>query len=118
MNMIPASVSETSRGRVALSAHALERMAERDITVPMVEAVLRQGSATPVPEGGERINLCGVTVVLDAGLVVTVFSRSAPMGRISPKRLARMPGQARRRWQRIYARKGSGAVELVALYGD
>ena len=51
---------------------------------------------------GLRATLCGITVVVSAihGTVVTVFDRRNPPARISPKRLARKPGQFRRRVER------------------
>jgi len=83
--------------------HALERMRERSLTIPMVEAVLRAGEIEPDLDGfGVRATLCGITVVVDAyhGAIVTVFDRRNPPARISPKRLARKPGQFRRRFER------------------
>lgn len=87
----------------AYSQHALERMQQRGIPAPAVEAVLRSGHTSPDATGLmlETI-LCGITVVTDprTGNVVTVFTRRNPPARFSPKRLSRLEGQRIRRYLR------------------
>ena len=54
--------------------HAFDRMAERDITRPMVEAVVRSGKLDKVEVGDiRRYRLENLIVVLDGQDVVTVF---------------------------------------------
>lgn len=93
-----------------LTSHARARMAERDITAPMIAAVIVAGQARPgIGPGITYIELCGITVVADrAGRIVTILSRRPPKGPLGPKRLARLPGQQRRLYDRE-ARRWSGA---------
>lgn len=91
------------------SAHALERMEQRSITRPMVNAVLHCGTRQPDLDGaGERATLLGFTVVLDPtlGTVVTVFDRRNPSARFSPKRVSRLAGQHKRRMERDRTNNG------------
>lgn len=87
----------------AYTQHALERMQQRGIPAPAVEAVLHCGYSAPDASGLvlETV-LCGITVVTDprTGNIVTVFTRRNPPGRVSPKRLARQEGQRMRRYLR------------------
>ena len=54
--------------------HAFDRMAERDITRPMVEAVVRSGKLDRVEVGDiRRYRLENLIVVLDGNDVVTVY---------------------------------------------
>lgn len=92
-----------------LTQHAQERMDERDITIPMVAAVVLSGvPCRGIIPSTRHWNLCGITVVSGSnGYIITVWDRDGrPKGRISPKRLARIPGQLRRKYsreQRIYS---------------
>lgn len=85
-----------------LTQHAQERMDERDITIPMVAAVVLSGvPCMGIIPSTRHWNLCGITVVVRAGRIITVWDRAGrPKGRISPKRLARIPGQLRRKYSR------------------
>ena len=94
---------------VRFTLHALERMEQRNVTPPMVEAVLRCGTRQPDLDGnGERATLLGFTVVLDPAnsTVVTVFDRRNPSARFSPKRVSRLPGQHKRRIERDRTNNG------------
>jgi len=94
---------------IRFTAHARERMVQRNVTPPMVEAVLRCGTRQPDLDGtGERATLLGFTVVLDAAncTVVTVFDRRNPSARLSPKRVSRLPGQHKRRMERDRTNNG------------
>ncbi|MBI5520240.1 MAG: DUF4258 domain-containing protein [Desulfovibrio sp.] len=91
------------------TTHALERMEQRDLTRPMVEAVLRHGQSEGITAWeGERRTLCGITVVVDAqhGTVVTAFSHRNPPARRSHKRMSRLAGQHKRKMERDRTNNG------------
>ena len=77
-------------------------MAERDITVPMVAAVVHCGSPQPgIAPGTTHYSLCGITVVTGwDGTVITAFDRRPAKPKPGPKRSARIPGQLRRKFAR------------------
>lgn len=84
-------------------------MAERDITAPMVAAVVRCGSPRPgIAPGTIDHTLCGITVVTGwDGAVITAFTRRQVKAKPNPKRLARLPGQTRRSYEREAKRSGA-----------
>lgn len=71
--------------------HAFERMAERGITRPMIEAAIVAGECTEQRRGAKRYTLCGLVVVVDSKHVVTAFfdSDARPRGQWSPKKRQR-----------------------------
>ena len=72
--------------------HAFDRMSERDITRPMVEAVVNCGVLEGIQERGvKRYRLEGLVVVLDGQDVVTVYfdSDERKRGRWSVKKKQR-----------------------------
>lgn len=80
-------------GELKYTEHAFERMTERGITRPMVEAVVRCGEGRQ--EAGRpdvcKYRLEGLVVVVDSGVVVTVFfdSDARKRGQWSPKKRER-----------------------------
>lgn len=95
--------------RLPLTAHAARRMAERDITMPMIRACLAHGEHRPGSQPGTAsLHLCGLRVVVGlAGTIITVSAHRPHPSRPGPKRLARMLGQERRRYEREARRSGS-----------
>lgn len=70
--------------------------------LPMLAAVVLSGEVEPgIQPGTLCLSLCGLRVVVsrDTHAVITVlFPR--PRAKLNPKRLARIPGQLRRRAER------------------
>jgi len=86
-----------------LTAHAARRMAERNITAPMVAAVLRCGDVVPGTEDGTISHrLCGLRVVtsVEHGVIITVCAERSCPAEPGPKRRARLAGQLRRKYSR------------------
>lgn len=91
-----------------LTQHALDRMAERGITTPMVNAVLN--SAEPENwsyDGKENLSLCGLTAVVsrDTGAVITVFADGTTRRECTAKRLAKIKSQRKRERERRQKRR-------------
>lgn len=96
--------------RLPLTLHACRRMRERDITAPMVAAVLLSGSSEPAAgDGAVCYRLCGLRVLvsIEHRTIITVCASRPHPAKPGPKRLARMPGQERRRHEREARRSGS-----------
>ena len=77
---------------IGYTTHAFNRMAERDISRSMVEAVIRCGDLERVDSHGVlRFRLEGLVVILDKQDVVTVFFDSdlRPRSKWSPKKRQR-----------------------------
>lgn len=95
--------------RLPLTLHAQRRMHERDITTPMVAAVLLSGACVPEADGTASYRLCGLRVLVSVEhrTIITVCARRPYPAKPNPKRLARVPGQERRQYEREAKRSGS-----------
>lgn len=96
--------------RLPLTLHAQRRMHERDITTPMVATVVQCGTVEPGTEDGTAcLRLCDLRVVasIEHGVIITVCASRPHPAKPGPKRLARIPGQERRRFEREARRSGS-----------
>lgn len=98
--------------------HAFERMTERDITRPMVEAVVNCGVLDRIQERGvKRYRLEGLVVVVDGQDVVTVYfdSDARQRGRWSTKKKQRRcrPGEMKPHY---FEGRGKVNVRLHAHY--
>lgn len=91
-----------------LTQHARARMAERDITAPMVDAVLHSAEHENwTYDGKENLSLCGLTAVVsrDTGAVITVFADGSARCDLTPKRAAKMKSQRKRERERRQKRR-------------
>jgi hypothetical protein len=104
---------------IKYTEHAFERMTERGITRPMVEAVVRCGESQREEIRPQvcKHRLEGLVVVVDRGVVVTVFfdSNTRKRGQWSPKKRQRRcrPGEMKPHY---FEGRGKINVRLHAHY--
>lgn len=99
--------------------HAFERMAERGISRPMVEAVVRCGILEQVESGGEhRYRLEGLVVVVGKRGVVTAYfdGKARKRGSWSPKKRQRRCRRDQELKPHYFEGRGLVNIRLQAKY--
>ena len=77
-----------------LTSHAAARLAERGLTMPIIQAVIEHGEVIREDAvGAERRSLNGYVVVIQGKAVVTAWPPASSPSKRNPKRSARSRGQ-------------------------
>ena len=73
--------------KLLYTSHLYERMIDREIGWPTIEAVARSGEVVEEhPDGVRKLELCGFIVVMDGEKLVTVYRDSGSEPKPKPKR--------------------------------
>jgi len=98
--------------------HAFERMTERNITRPMIDAVIACGESLPCGANGEtKYKLEGLVVVVgNRGIITAYFTENEKCGKWSRKKAQRIGNDHKEMKPHFFKKRGKVNVRQQEYY--